>query len=181
MKTANEMYQYCLKNNFGTGFNEKWALKHLKIIEQALQIDEDVMLCFLGLHNYHSSTQHSGNFAYAITNKRFLFAHKGILGQSLQSISFNMINDVSYSSNFGTDYFGIITFNTIKTCFNVACGREQGMRILSEIQRLLDEIKFLNKNIFTPADEIMKYKKLFDAGAITQEEFEMKKKQLLNQ
>lgn len=31
-----------------------------------------------------------------------------------------------------------------------------------------------------PADEILKYKKLVDAGAITQEEYEEKKKQLLN-
>lgn len=31
----------------------------------------------------------------------------------------------------------------------------------------------------SPADEIMKYKSLFDAGAITQDEFEAKKKQLL--
>ena len=30
------------------------------------------------------------------------------------------------------------------------------------------------------ADEILKYKKLLDAGAITQEEYEAKKKQLLN-
>ena len=30
------------------------------------------------------------------------------------------------------------------------------------------------------ADEIMKYKQLLDAGAITQEEYDAKKKQLLN-
>ena len=34
-------------------------------------------------------------------------------------------------------------------------------------------------NPVSPADEIMKYKQLLDAGAITQEEFEAKKKQLL--
>lgn len=33
---------------------------------------------------------------------------------------------------------------------------------------------------FSPADEIKKYKELLDMGAITQEEFEAKKKQLLN-
>ena len=36
-----------------------------------------------------------------------------------------------------------------------------------------------NQNQFSAADEIMKYKQLWDAGAITQEEFEAKKKQLL--
>ena len=34
--------------------------------------------------------------------------------------------------------------------------------------------------VFSPADEIKKYKELLDMGAITQEEFEAKKKQLLN-
>ena len=36
------------------------------------------------------------------------------------------------------------------------------------------------ENTFSSADEIMKYKTLLDAGVITQEEFEMKKKQILN-
>lgn len=37
-----------------------------------------------------------------------------------------------------------------------------------------------NDNQFSAADEILKYKQLLDAGAITQEEFDAKKKQLLN-
>jgi hypothetical protein len=36
-----------------------------------------------------------------------------------------------------------------------------------------------NTNTISNADEIKKYKDLLDAGAITQEEFEAKKKQLL--
>ena len=36
------------------------------------------------------------------------------------------------------------------------------------------------ENTFSSADEIMKYKTLLYAGVITQEEFEMKKKQILN-
>ena len=35
------------------------------------------------------------------------------------------------------------------------------------------------KNNPDPADEILKYKRLLDAGAITPEEYEAKKKQLL--
>ncbi|PAD46215.1 hypothetical protein CHH65_18635 [Shouchella clausii] len=33
---------------------------------------------------------------------------------------------------------------------------------------------------FSPADEIRKYKSLFDEGIISEEEFEKKKKELLN-
>ena len=37
-----------------------------------------------------------------------------------------------------------------------------------------------DKNSCSVADEIMKYKNLLDIGTITQEEYEAKKKQLLN-
>lgn len=37
-----------------------------------------------------------------------------------------------------------------------------------------------NKNTSTPSDELKKYKELLDSGVITQEEFDEKKKQLLN-
>lgn len=43
----------------------------------------------------------------------------------------------------------------------------------------LNETPIENNATVSPADEILKYKNLLDAGAITQEEYEAKKKQLL--
>lgn len=41
--------------------------------------------------------------------------------------------------------------------------------------------KFESNNIVSsPADELKKFKELLDMGALTQEEFDIKKKQLLN-
>ena len=37
-----------------------------------------------------------------------------------------------------------------------------------------------NENNVTNADELLKFKQLLDSGAITQEEYDIKKKQLLN-
>lgn len=42
------------------------------------------------------------------------------------------------------------------------------------------KIKSNTKNVVNSVDEVKKYKELFDSGAITQEEFETKKKELLN-
>lgn len=40
MRTAQEMYQYCIKNGFGEGMNRTWGLKHFSLIERALSKDE---------------------------------------------------------------------------------------------------------------------------------------------
>lgn len=57
--------------------------------------------------------------------------------------------------------------------------------LLSEAKIAINALEDKAKTILEPssksaADEIMKYKQLLDAGAITQEEYEAKKKQLLN-
>ena len=59
--------------------------------------------------------------------------------------------------------------------------------ILSKFQIILDEIeqeKSINKNseqnLNSVADEIKKFKDLLDMGAITEEEYKKKKKELLN-
>lgn len=52
------------------------------------------------------------------------------------------------------------------------------------IMKKINEVKNMsstsNNSTLSAADEIKKYKDLLDAGAITQEEFEAKKKELLN-
>lgn len=56
--------------------------------------------------------------------------------------------------------------------------------ILSKFQLIIDEYDINNRNSISSTisipDEIKKYKELLDMGAITQEEFEEKKRQLLN-
>jgi ribosome-binding protein aMBF1 (putative translation factor) len=56
---------------------------------------------------------------------------------------------------------------------------QEALSILSIITKAQEENHANAKN-FSEADEILKFKKLLDEGIITQEEFEKKKKQLLN-
>lgn len=56
---------------------------------------------------------------------------------------------------------------------------EEVMIRLRRAQQSISVDKQQGGSIDSPADEIMKYKQLLDMGAITQEEFEAKKKQLL--
>ena len=181
MKLAEEMYQYCLERNYGEGVNKKWGVKHFTLIEQALGADEDVNMCFIGLHNYISGTKHDGNFAYAITNKRMLMAQQKMIGQVFQTVDIDNLNDVTMKTGM---LMGVITIDTIKEKFNVAVNKITAQNINSAIHDALLSLKQQKKapttsHAVSSADEILKYKNLLDMGAITQDEFDKKKKELL--
>lgn len=61
--------------------------------------------------------------------------------------------------------------------------KNSAQKIIAELTLVTDSLKNENsqgsQTAFSEADEIAKFKKLFDDGVITQEEFETKKKQLL--
>lgn len=183
MKTAQEMYQYCIDNGFGEGQNKKWGTKHFSLIEQALGNDEYAIMCFIGLHNYVSMTKHDSNFAYAITNKRIIMAQQKVIGQNFQTVAIDNLNDVTMTTG---AVFGTIVIDTIKETFNVGVNKIVAKNInnvIHDVLLSLKEDKKASANTNAPtassADEILKYKNLLDMGAITQDEFDEKKRQLL--
>lgn len=180
LQTAQGMYRYCIANGTGSGWNEKWGVKHFGIIEHNLLPDEKVLTCFIGLHNYVSVSQHDDNYAYVVTNKRLAFAQKGTLyGENFKYINIENINDVTLDTG---ALMGIICVDSLKETFNVCVDKNQAKNILSNIQQALDSVKLTTStpaSSVSNADEILKYKSLLDSGIITQEEFYAKKKQLL--
>lgn len=184
LSTAEGMYNYSVKNGFGSGMNEKWGIKHFKVIEENLLPDEDVLMSFIGLHNYEGTTKHDNNFAYVITNKRIIMGQKNTLsGEKLQTVYLNNLNDITFKSG---AIFGVLTIDTSKEVFNVGLDKISAKAISSKVHEIINELKYSNNqennvNVqqISSADEILKFKQLLDAGIITQEEFEAKKKQLL--
>lgn len=70
--------------------------------------------------------------------------------------------------------------------FGDAVYKDGGMANTSDdfVTQTIDKTKEVASNVIYPkntADELKKYKELFDMGAITEEEYEMKKKEILNQ
>lgn len=66
---------------------------------------------------------------------------------------------------------------------NMSTTPDQLMREIKENERKMEKARnesSSRQSATDPAEEIMKYKRLMDAGAITQEEFEAKKKKLLD-
>ncbi|GAA0697922.1 hypothetical protein GCM10008904_02360 [Paraclostridium ghonii] len=187
LATAEGMYKYCLNNKLGSGFNEKWGVKHFKVIEKNLLSNEEVKMAFIGIHNYISATNHNGHFAYAITNKRMIMGQKKqISGENFQSVSLDYINDITFTSGV---FSGTLTIDTIKEVFNVNVDKDSARSINSMIHNVIDELKNItitskSKNMHinnvSIADELKKYKELLDLGVLTQDEFELQKNKLLN-
>lgn len=195
MKTAEDMYEYCVKNNFDQDWEKETALKHLKVIEQNLQEDEDVLMCFVGKREIMN-----GKCAFAITNKHISWGQQLLFSKWHKEILFNAISDIRCSTGplntmitFGAigDDIGPKFVNGDITSVNqigVTCSVKNitGQEIYNICKSTFEEAKrkLSQPTVNTPiptstADEILKYKNLLDMGAITQEEFETKKKQLL--
>ncbi len=179
LKNAREMYEYCRNNNFGQGMSKSWSEKHFQVIVDALTPDEAVLMVFIGLHNYVSVTKHDQNVAYAITNKRIIMGQKKLIGNVVQSVSLDQVNDITSSTGM---LLTVITIDTIKEKFNVAVNKIVGQNITDKIHALLIELKSPAEAHSTgrsAADEISKLKDLLDQGALTQEEFDAMKKKML--
>ena len=181
LTTAKGLYRFCVDNGYGKGFNESWGIQHFQLIVDSLMPGECVFFPFIGLHNYVSATKHDNNFAYAVTNKRILMAQKKMIGQTIQTVSWENVNDITFNSGV---VFGVITIDTIKETFNVAIDKISAQKICNRVHEAFEDIR--KSAVSTPTaqaidtyESVKKLKELLDLGIISQEEFDVKKKELL--
>ena len=179
MKTAEELYQYCLDNGFGSGQNRKWGTKHFGVIASQLEPGEDVRMAFIGLHN-QNGMKNDGYYAYAVTNKRFLMGQKKLAGQDLATVMLPQITDVTTSTGL---LLGTVTINTLGGLIHVGLDKPSAQAVSDRLHTLLAELQSGGASAAAPAadptEELVKWKQLLDQGILTQEEFDAKKKQLL--
>ena len=143
--------------------------------------EEYILLPFMGLHNYVSSGNHDKNFAYAMTNKRILMAQKKMVGETIQTVLWKNVNDITFSSGL---MFGIVTIDTIKETFNVSMDKTSAKKAYNRIHEVFENIKSSAKPDSSalpidPYESIKKLKELLDLNIISQEEFDIEKKELL--
>ncbi len=183
LKTASRMYEHCVKNGYGYGWNRKWSEKHFSLIEDSLIKDEKVIFPFIGLYDFLAKRS-DGHYACALTNKRLIIAQKKVFGEILQTIYVENINDITYRAD---PPFGIIIIDSIKETMNIGFAKNVARKVYNRLHEVLDSLKNseanqienLSINKLSEADEIMKFKELLDQGIITQEEFEKQKRKLL--
>lgn len=174
MKTAEEMMKFIEENELGTGSSKKWNLRHLEVIENNLNDGEEVLLCFIGLHNYESATKHNNNFAYAITDSRFIMGQKKMIGENVQTVLRENLNDVTKSTGM---IFGVITFDTFKEKFRVGVDSLTIDRIYESINNTLFKAQ---EKEDADLSKLVQLKELHDMGILSEEEFNIKKQEILD-
>ena len=116
---------------------------------------------------------------------------KTIMTKSIQSIELRLAttfkNGILKFNIIGDK--GTIVFGTTMDYENEIIFQKDNNELAEQIKQFLEEKiasaavqieSGADAPIFSPAGEILKYKNLLDIGAITQEEYDAKKKQLLN-
>ena len=191
--TGELLYEMSVENGAGVGLTRATAIKHFNLIALNLVDDEEVIFTFIGYYNWDTQNKLTNNCAFAITNKRIMIAQNKLIGDFSQSISLDRINDVSIKNGL---IIGVITIDTAKEIFQVGANKTIIQNIYHQIQLAIEKAKQLKseqqtqhvivkndnqlnseKNVVSQLKEM---KELLDLGILTPEEFEKKKKELLN-
>ena len=186
MRTAKEMYEFSVKNKYGTGTVKSATKKHFGVVAEQLQSDERALISFAGLHEQEGSGL-QGAFAYAITNKRLIMGQKGVMGRSkTKTVLIEHLNDITVRNSMT---WRNIEIDTIKDHFlvrnNSNTSKELGPRIQEAIFKLKEKKPITHVTQEVPVgldaiEQIRGYQQLMNEGILTEDEFEEKKKQLLN-
>ena len=177
LRTAEDLYDYCKTYDMGIGSFKFWSVRHFRLIEDELKPNEVVFTAFVGLINKF-------NYSFAITNDRILLSKQALVGSFVKSISLKNINDITLEKG---PIHGFIEIDTAKERVKIVVLMFCADNIHECIHKALDMAKQFSASkaseatasAYSEADELAKFKKLYDDGVITQEEFEAKKQQLL--
>lgn len=183
-KTAEDLYLYCKKMGFGQSTIKSFGVENFQVIINALMPDEKIMFPFIGFYNNDKISKNTSTYAYAVTNKRIIYAHKSGFTETVKTVSFDNINDITKEIG---PINGIITVDTVKEIFKIGVSSIEADIIYKKLHKTLDSIKAAKQNIVSvnvsneksSVDQIKELKELLDMGILTQEEFDIKKKQLL--
>lgn len=157
--------------------------KQIEKAEELLENDETVIYVSSTNFKETSISSKKTNTSVGIiflTSKRVLFVCKTWYESKLESIALGEIR----STNSHTDNVsgGHITFQTLTKSYDILVTYERNavQKIHSVFSNAIDISKAKTTSAVSPADELIKWKSLLDIGAITQDEYEKKKKSLLN-
>lgn len=189
LRTAEQMYSYYRDFKMGQGLNQKWGLRFFSLVADMLRPEEKVYTVFEGLRNYRSSTEHDGAFVFAITSQRIIMAQQQRFGMDeVKTVSLQNINDIMKKVSFSRSF---IEIDTTKELINVCVAKHIADRIIPLVHYAVDQARKDAKAADTPqpapqsaaapslTDELLKYKQLLDAGAITEAEYAALKSKLL--
>ena len=146
--------------------------KEVKELTNIINDDEIITYATSGVYDGHT-------WLVVSTNKRIIFLDKGMLfGVNQIEIPLSKVNAVKYKKGL---FVGEIEIWDGASMFRVKSVLKKTLiPFIKAVNNSIEEMKKTqNSPKLSVADEIMKFKRLLDEGAITQEEFDKKKKELL--
>lgn len=183
MKTATEMFAYCTEMEFFTGADINFSKKNFEVIENKLNPDEEVLVCFIGIHNRRSVTRNDGFYAYALTNQRFVMAQKKMFGDTFQIITLDHLQKFQLKKELSLDFLEVLAFEGLTP---IVITEGEAQKLLSTLNDVVEKLKAPSQKTKKPADklsaaeQLIKMKELLDAGILTPEEFQKIKADILN-
>lgn len=191
MRTAKEMDTYALTKGYFYGeeagrsmAGRGTALRHFEAIENVLHPSEKVLFTMV-LNSVFKTGYDStgGTTAVAFTNKRLIYGQRTLLMSKDRVYITNLELISSVNKEVGM-LSGTIEIKTVDARIEFKIPKFKLDKIYNDILRIIEKYHSPNnkKDIKEESvfDEIKKYKELLDMGIITHEEFDKKKKQLLN-
>lgn len=150
--------------------------KEISILPEILHDEETLLYATSGFFN-------GNTILIIITDQRLLFLDSGMIyGTNTTEIPLDKINSVSYSKGLLLSTLVVYNGATAVKVDNIANNTIE--KLASEIKKSYSKyqsrnIPSDNDNLISPADELKKFKELLDMGAISETEFDSKKKGLL--
>ena len=170
-KIKNEIKSLPYKDTIGTG-------REISELAKILKDDEKIKAVASGMVE-------GATWLLVCTDRRIILMDKGwVYRLNLIEIPLDKVNGVSCGKGLILASISITDSARTLTIKNVSSlvAKFFVETVYDEVEKFKRSKKLLNNqtiNNFSPADEIMKYKKLFDEGIITEEEFKRKKDELL--
>jgi hypothetical protein len=171
MKTAEEMYQFCQDAGFFSGSDRQWGVRLFSVLEKQLRTDEEVLICFIGLHNRTSATKNDGFYAYALTDQRFILGQKKLIGDDFQDLRLTKVTSLD-----------ILEIASLEGTIKIVLTEEEAPKVLTQLKEnipLATKEKNSEKQL-SKAEQLLKMKELLDQGILTEAEFAKIKEDILN-
>ncbi len=184
--TPAEMFNYSKINGFcdDIEYSHDLVIQHFECVKKAIMPEEKVLMYFVAkLHK--NNGKKDGNYAFAVTDTRLIGAQQQFSKVVLDSFQLETITKLRVETKILSD----ILYIEMDDEFLMISAHSKTMKnIVEKFSEIVNQAKqdaakserrgFIIRG--SEADEILKYKNLYDSGIITLEEFEAKKKQLLD-
>lgn len=178
MKTAEEMYQFCQDTGFFSGSDRQWAVKLFSVLEKHLGVDEEILVCFIGLHNRTSPAKNDGFYAYGLTNQRFIMGQKKMIGDDFKVIPLANMQGLRLLKETSLD---LLEITSLEGAIKIVLTEEEAPKVLTKLEDTIQQITKENntEDSLSKAEQLLKMKELLDQGILTEEEFAKIKKDIL--